>query len=86
MRALYFPPPDPPGAGALLQGGVRAGDRAPPLPVQRAAACGEQRPVHRVQAEAAQLPAALEEDHPEAHPGPAEKERWVACWYGRKVC
>ena len=70
-------PPDPPGAGAFLQGGVRPGDRASPVPVQRAAASGEQRPVHRVQAEAAQLAAALEEDHPETHPRPPEKERSV---------
>lgn len=66
---------DAPGAGSLLQGGVRAGDRASPLPLQRAAAGGQQRPVHRVQAEAVELAAPLEEHSPETHQGPTEKER-----------
>jgi len=76
-------PSDPPGAGPLLQGGVRPRHRAAALPVQRAAPGGEQRPLRGVQAEAAELPAALEEDHPEAHPGPPEKKR-CACFENRR--
>lgn len=68
---------DAPRAGPLLQGGVCAGDRAASLPLQRAAARRQQRPVHRVQAQADQLTAPLEEDRPETHQGPPEKERYA---------
>ena len=73
-----FLSPDSPGAGPVLQGGVRPGDRAPALPVQRAAAGGQQRPLHRVQAQAAERPAALEEDRAAAHPRRPQEERWAA--------
>lgn len=59
---------DAPGAGPLLQGGLRARHRAPALPLQRAEARRVQRPLRPVQADAAELPAPLAACCPEDHP------------------